>query len=107
VLTTALFAAALASACVGAQPHLALLSDLDGVFSPRAEYTLLAVVSAPANTFSESIGCPGVPGEPCNLADVTDVGNTGAGPDGQLTVDDIVRFYNLFSEGCSLLCAEE
>ncbi len=38
----------------------------------------------------------------CNRADVTDIGDTGAGPDGQLTVDDIIAFINTFSDatGC-------
>ncbi len=38
----------------------------------------------------------------CNLADVTDIGDSGAGPDGQLTVDDIIAFVNTFGEagGC-------
>ncbi len=35
----------------------------------------------------------------CNRADVTDIGDTGAGPDGQLTVDDLIAFVNTFSEG--------
>ncbi len=35
----------------------------------------------------------------CNLSDVTDVGDTGAGPDGQLTVDDVITFVNTFSDG--------
>ncbi len=34
-----------------------------------------------------------------SLADVTDIGDTGAGPDGQLTVDDIIAFVNTFSDG--------
>jgi hypothetical protein len=38
----------------------------------------------------------------CSLADVTDIGNTGAGPDGILTVDDIITFVNTFGDatGC-------
>ncbi len=38
---------------------------------------------------------------PC-LADVTDIGDTGAGPDGILTVDDIIAFVNAFGDatGC-------
>ncbi len=38
----------------------------------------------------------------CSLADITDIGDTGAGPDGQLTVDDIITFVNAFSDeiGC-------
>jgi hypothetical protein len=35
----------------------------------------------------------------CNRADITDIGDTGAGPDGQLTVDDIIAFVNTFSDG--------
>ncbi len=35
----------------------------------------------------------------CNRADVTDIGDTGAGPDGQLTVDDVIAFVNTFSDG--------
>lgn len=36
------------------------------------------------------------------LADVTDVGDTGAGPDGQVTVDDLIAFVNAFGDatGC-------
>jgi hypothetical protein len=30
-------------------------------------------------------------------ADITDIGDTGAGPDNQLTVDDIIAFVNAFS----------
>jgi DNA-binding beta-propeller fold protein YncE len=42
------------------------------------------------------------PGSACSLADVTDIGDTGAGPDNQLTVDDIIAFVNTFGEaaGC-------
>jgi hypothetical protein len=38
----------------------------------------------------------------CNRADLTDIGDTGAGPDGQLTVDDIIAFVNTFGDavGC-------
>ncbi len=38
----------------------------------------------------------------CNLADITDIGDTGAGPDDQLTVDDLIGFVNSFGEatGC-------
>ncbi len=38
----------------------------------------------------------------CGLADVTDIGNTGAGPDGILTVDDIIAFVNTYGDatGC-------
>jgi hypothetical protein len=38
----------------------------------------------------------------CNRADVTDIGDTGAGPDGELTVDDIIAFVNTFGDsvGC-------
>jgi hypothetical protein len=35
----------------------------------------------------------------CNRADVTDIGDTGAGPDNQLTVDDIIAYVNVFSDG--------
>jgi hypothetical protein len=35
----------------------------------------------------------------CNRADITDIGDTGAGPDGQLTVDDVIGFINSFSDG--------
>jgi hypothetical protein len=35
----------------------------------------------------------------CNRADITDIGDTGAGPDGQLTVDDIIAFVNTFGDG--------
>lgn len=35
----------------------------------------------------------------CNLADVTDVDDTGAGPDGPLTVDDVIALVNTFSDG--------
>jgi subtilisin family serine protease len=38
----------------------------------------------------------------CNLADITQVGGTGeliGMPDGQLTVDDVIVFVNLFSDG--------
>ncbi len=35
----------------------------------------------------------------CNRADITDIGDTGAGPDGQLTVDDVIAFINTFSDG--------
>jgi Tol biopolymer transport system component len=38
-----------------------------------------------------------IPG--CNLADITDIGDTGAGSDGQLTVDDIIAFVNTFGDG--------
>lgn len=38
----------------------------------------------------------------CSRADITDIGDTGAGPDGQITVDDIIAFVNAFSDatGC-------
>lgn len=38
----------------------------------------------------------------CNLADITDVGDSGAGPDGQLTLDDILGFINDYNDspGC-------
>ncbi len=52
------------------------------------------------NAFSDAIGCPGTPGAACNLADVTDIGDTGAGPDGELTVDDVIAFVNAFGDGC-------
>jgi hypothetical protein len=41
-------------------------------------------------------------GSACSLADVTDIGNTGAGPDGILTVDDIIAFVNTYGDatGC-------
>jgi hypothetical protein len=55
------------------------------------------------NTFSDSLGCPGANapnGPACNLADITDIGDTGFGPDAQLTVDDIIAFFNSFSDGC-------
>ncbi len=49
-------------------------------------------------TLSETTVCS--PGSiACNRADVTDIGDTGAGPDGQLTVDDIIAFVNTFSDG--------
>lgn len=35
----------------------------------------------------------------CNLADVTDVGGDGPCPDGQLTVDDMIKFVNDFGAG--------
>ncbi len=35
----------------------------------------------------------------CNRADITDIGDTGAGPDNQLTVDDIIAFVNTFGDG--------
>lgn len=35
----------------------------------------------------------------CNLADVTDEGDTGAGPDGQLSLDDILAFINAYNDG--------
>ncbi len=49
------------------------------------------------------IRVPIVPGpSACNRADITDIGDTGAGPDGQLTVDDIIAFVNTFGDatGC-------
>jgi hypothetical protein len=38
----------------------------------------------------------------CNRADITDIGDSGAGPDGQLTVDDLIAFVNTFGDaiGC-------
>lgn len=36
----------------------------------------------------------------CSIADITDIGDTGAGPDGQLTVDDFIAYVNAFSNGC-------
>jgi hypothetical protein len=38
----------------------------------------------------------------CSRADLSDIGDTGAGPDAQLTVDDIIAFVNTFSDasGC-------
>jgi hypothetical protein len=41
-------------------------------------------------------------GAGCNRADITDIGDTGSGPDNQLTVDDIIAFVNTFGDatGC-------
>lgn len=61
-------------------------------------------VIAFVNAFGDATNCPG--SAPCNIADITDVGNTGNGPDGQLTVDDFILFVNLFGEGCGLQCVE-
>jgi hypothetical protein len=38
----------------------------------------------------------------CSIADLTDIGDSGAGPDGQLTVDDTIRFVTAFGDaiGC-------
>jgi hypothetical protein len=35
---------------------------------------------------------------PRNFADITDIGSNG-GPDGQLTVDDVITFFNTYSDG--------
>jgi hypothetical protein len=40
------------------------------------------------------LGCP------CSLADIADIGDTGAGPDGELTVDDVIAFVNAVGYGC-------
>ncbi len=50
------------------------------------------------NLFSAATGCPGT--APCNRADVTGIGGSGAAPDGELTVDDLIEFVNAFSTGC-------
>ena len=50
------------------------------------------------NLFSSSAGCPGT--APCNRADVSGIGGSGAPPDGELTVDDLIEFVNAFSTGC-------
>lgn len=42
--------------------------------------------------------CPGA--APCSATDITDLGNSGAGPDGLLTLDDIILFIDSFNEGC-------
>ncbi len=52
------------------------------------------------NAFGWGQGCPAAPGAACNVADVTDIANSGAGPDGQLTVDDIIAFVNAYGDGC-------
>lgn len=38
----------------------------------------------------------------CNRADITDIGDSGAGPDGQLTLDDILLYINEYNDsiGC-------
>jgi acetyl esterase/lipase len=36
---------------------------------------------------------------PCT-ADLTDVGDTGAGSDAQITLDGVIAFINAFSDGC-------
>ena len=48
----------------------------------------------------QTIGRDALSDYPAEAADVTDIGDTGAGPDGQLTVDDIIAFVNTFSDGC-------
>ncbi len=76
--------------------------DGPGAANPIANWVNAAVGSstytiALAGTCYPSGGPVG-----CNRADITDIGDTGAGPDNQLTVDDIIAFVNTFGDaiGC-------
>jgi hypothetical protein len=64
------------------------------------EGTLFDPVNALARQGAILVDLGGAAG--CNRADITDIGDTGAGPDNQLTVDDIIAFVNTFGDatGC-------
>jgi uncharacterized repeat protein (TIGR01451 family) len=66
----------------------------------QADTTLNMSVSFNGLAVAAGIGGGGPVG--CNRADITDIGDTGAGPDDQLTVDDIIGFINTFGDeiGC-------
>jgi hypothetical protein len=66
----------------------------------QADTTLNMSVSFNGLAVAAGIGGGGPVG--CNRADITDIGDTGAGPDDQLTVDDIIAFINTFGDeiGC-------
>lgn len=50
------------------------------------------------DSYIDGEDCPG--SAPCAAADITDIGDSGAGPDGLLTLDDILAFINAYNEGC-------
>ncbi len=90
-------------------PCTADLTDVGDTGSGPDNQATVDDMIAFVNAFSDASGCPAPPPTPpappstglaCNLADITDVGDTGAGPDAQLTVDDVIAFVNAFSDGC-------
>lgn len=83
--------------------------------NPNGQWRLRVVDAAAGNTgtvrgftltiITQGVSCDPPLGAACNIADITEVGGTSelpGQPDGQLTVDDVILFVNLFSDsqGC-------
>lgn len=87
-----LFATMLVNAST--QPHPIVIRDASG--SVTYPHDALGVIDA------QFVGLRPRPTVACNPADITDTGDTGAGPDGQLNLDDILAFVNEYNDatGC-------